>query len=141
VSPREPAASPPAARGTLGRLFFTPEERLAIDNGQLAPVAPAARGPASVDTATASPAAPGVTRVDGFMRRPNAPPVVWVDGEPVESDTSAADSAAGGRSVRLAREGDSVRIRRPDGAALELRPGQSSDSPELGEGNRFEVLK
>ncbi len=139
-TPREPASPVPLARGTLGRLFFAPQERAAIDGGQVAPVAAAGRGSASV-TETAAPTAPAATRIDGIMRRPNAPPVVWVDGEAVESDGTVAGRDTGARSVALARDGDSVTVRRPDGAAIALRPGQSSDSPELGEGNRFEVLR
>jgi hypothetical protein len=138
---REPAAPPSPARSALGRLFFTPQDRAAIDSGQLAPIAPASRGPAPAENAAVSPASPATTRIDGFMRRPNAPPVVWVDGAPVESDTGSSRDAADGRSVRLAQDGDSVRVRRPDGSALDLLPGQSSGSPELGAGNRFEVLR
>jgi hypothetical protein len=60
-----------AAAQELGRLFFTPEQRAALDARR------AARLP---DKQTARPESP-TTRVDGFVARSSGRSTVWVDGE------------------------------------------------------------
>lgn len=66
------------ARGEtpLGRLFFTPSERAALD-----------RNEPPAETARALP------RVDGIVQRKGAPATVWIDGQPrrdVPADTRRA---------------------------------------------------
>lgn len=60
-----------AAAQELGRLFFTPEQRAALDARR------AARLP---DTPTAVRESP-TTRVDGFVTRSSGRTTMWVDGE------------------------------------------------------------
>lgn len=52
------------AEPTLGRLFFTPEARAALDRNDT----PAQQRPAQ--------------RIDGIVRRNNGPATVWIDGQP-----------------------------------------------------------
>jgi hypothetical protein len=59
----------------LGRLFFTPEQRAALDARRKARVPDK---PAAVPQ-VASP----VTRVDGAVRRAGGNSTVWVDGQPI----------------------------------------------------------
>jgi hypothetical protein len=89
----------------LGRLFFTPEQREALDARRRArvPDKPAAA------PVVASP----VTRVDGYVKRSTGPSTVWVDGEAL-TDT-APD---GGRVPVNGGEG---------GARARLKPGESLD--------------
>ena len=89
----------------LGRLFFTPEQREALDARRRArvPDKPAAA------PVVASP----VTRVDGYVKRSTGPSTVWVDGEAL-TDT-APD---GGRVPVNAGEG---------GPRARLKPGESLD--------------
>ena len=55
----------------LGRLFFTPEQRQALDARRKA------RVPDKPATAVASP----TTRLDGYVKRSSGPSTVWVNGE------------------------------------------------------------
>jgi len=148
VAPRGPASVPPAATGaparpivpaSLGRLFFTPEERRRIDAGD-APPASAVPPPASAGQAGPAAAAerePLPVRVDGVLRRSDGSQVVWIDGSPAEGGVTAD-----GARARVLGDGTTVQVRRPgSGATHVLRPGQTSGSTELGEGNRFEVLR
>jgi len=91
----------------LGRLFFTDEQRAALDARRKARVP---------DKPAAAPvAASPTTRLDGFVTRSGGPTTVWVNGE------AAPESVvrAGGRSAAVpAGEG---------GARVELKPGQVLD--------------
>ena len=71
----------------LGRLFFTPEERAALDARRRArvPDKPAA-------AAVASP----TTKLDGYVTRSRGPSTVWVNGEPLPE--GSADAPRIGRS-------------------------------------------
>jgi hypothetical protein len=133
---RRAAAMMPAA--PLGRLFFTAEERRRIDAGDLPPAASPVAAAASAATAGGAPeAAPPPVRVDGVLRRGDGSQVVWIDGSQAEGG-----AAPDGARVRVLADGTTVHVQRPGaGPAHVLRPGQSSAAPELGEGNRFEVLR
>ena len=58
----------------VGRLFFTPEQRAALDARRKARVPDK---PAAVVVASPT------TRVDGFVKRSGGPSTVWVNGEPL----------------------------------------------------------
>lgn len=107
-------ASAPAQE--LGRLFFTPEERIALDARRRARVP-------DKPAATPSAAAP-ITRVDGYVRRSAGPSTVWVNGAP-------ADDVSPGSDARVAiPSGDPRR-------AIRLKPGQTLDR---GTGEVHDVL-
>ena len=90
----------------LGRLFFTEDQRAALDARRKArvPDKPAAA------PVVASP----TTRLDGFVRRSQGPSTVWVNGEPLQDPVRPGE-----RSVAVpVGEG---------GARVELKPGQVLD--------------
>lgn len=98
ASPAAPAEAP------LGRLFFTPEERAALD-----------RNEPPVGTRT-------LPRVDGIVQRKGAPPTVWIDGEP-RRDVPAAtrrarvigpDGQPVWRTVGETADAPMIRIQRQD---------------------------
>lgn len=93
-----------AAAQELGRLFFTPEQRAAMDARRKArvPDKPAA-------AAVASP----TTRLDGYVRRSRGPSTVWVNGESVD-----ARPGAEGRVPVPVGDG---------GARVPMKPGQVLD--------------
>jgi hypothetical protein len=105
---------PPASAQELGRLFFTPEQRAALDARRRArmPDAPAI-------AVVASP----TTRIDGFVRRSGGPSTVWVNG--------AALGEGGPEGARLVQgAGDHARISVPagdGGVRFSLKPGQVLD--------------
>lgn len=90
----------------LGRLFFTDEQRAALDARRRARVP---------DKPSAAPVvASPTTRLDGFVRRSGGPSTVWVNGEQLPENVRPGE-----RSVSVP-VGDS-------GTRVELRPGQVLD--------------
>lgn len=113
------AAGPVAAQSLgLGRLFTTPEERMAINmrrgsaSGPSQPnaMAPTAAGPAPEAAAPAPPPEPAL--LNGVVRRSSGKSTVWIN------DVPYADSGAQLRSDQ------SVKLRLSSGRALVLKPGQ-----------------
>jgi hypothetical protein len=99
----------------LGRLFFTPEQRAALDARRKArvPDKPAAA------VVVASP----TTRVDGFVRRSQGPSTVFVNGEPLTTDAQAD-------SPHIVRDRGEPKVSLPGGEAaarFTLRPGEMLD--------------
>ena len=100
------ATAAPVCAQELGRLFFTPEQRAALDARRRArlPDKPA------VVPAVISP----TTRLDGFVRRSGGPPTVWVNGMPTDETAPGSDARV---SVPVGESGARVR----------LKPGQTLD--------------
>ena len=107
--------SPPANADDLGRLFFTPEQRAALDARRKAriPDKPAA-------VAVESP----VTRLDGFVSRSSGKSTVWVNGEPVPEGTHP--------------EGLRVRPRRSDSGRVTVDIGETDSQVDLKIGQSFD---
>lgn len=99
----------------LGRLFFTPEQRAALDARRKARVPDK---PAAVPQAESP-----VTRVNGAVRRGGGNSTVWINGETVPE--------AGPGGARIApREAGAGRVNIPAGEGAQrydLRVGQSVD--------------
>lgn len=97
---------PLAQAQELGRLFFTPEQRAALDARRRARV-PDKPAPTPI---VVSP----ITRLDGYVRRSEGPATVWVNGTPLDDATPGPDQRV---SVPI---GDS-------GVRMRLRPGETLD--------------
>lgn len=99
----------------VGRLFFTPEQRAALDARRKArvPDRPAAA------PVVASP----TTRLDGFVRRSDGRNTVWVNGESLDDAGPEAPRIEAGRSTDAR-----VSITLGDGGSrATLKPGQVLD--------------
>lgn len=101
-----------AAAQELGRLFFTPEQRAALDARRTArlPDRPA-------PVVSASP----TTRIDGYVKRSRGKSTVWVDGE-------AVPEGAQPEGLRLRRGDDPTRVTvivGETGRRVDLRIGQT----------------
>ena len=99
----------PVEAQELGRLFFTPEQRTALDARRKARVPDK---PAAVVVASPT------TRVDGYVKRSGGRSTVWVNGESLPEGPSEA------------RIGDGERVSIPLGEAgrrATLRPGEVLD--------------
>ena len=104
----------PAQAQELGRLFFTPDQRAALDARRKArvPDKPAA-------AAVASP----TTRLDGYVRRSDGPSTVWVNGEGLLETSPEAPRIGATRS-------DDGRVSvgvGESGARVGLKPGEVLD--------------
>jgi len=103
-----------AAAQEFGRLFFTPEQRAALDARRKARVP---------DKPAAAVVAAPVTRLDGYVKRSAGPATVWINGESVPENAPEApriDSgrgASGSVSISVGESGSRVR----------LKPGESLD--------------
>ena len=94
----------------LGRLFFTPEQRAALD----------ARRRARLPDNPASVAATPVTRLDGFVKRSAGPSTIWINGE---WTTESAPEAP-----RITEPAPSVSVSVGEtGGRVRLKPGETLD--------------
>jgi len=101
-------AATPAMAQEVGRLFFTPEQRAALDARRKARVP---------DKPSATVVASPTTRVDGFVQRSRGPSTVWVNGEALPEGT--------GDSPRI---GPRVTVPLGEGGRrAALKPGQTLD--------------
>jgi uncharacterized protein YfaP (DUF2135 family) len=107
--------STPVIGDDLGRLFFTPEQRAALDARRKAriPDKPAA-------VIVESP----VTRLDGIVSRGGGKSTVWVNGEPVPEGVNP--------------EGLRVRPRRTDSGRVTVEIGQTDNQVDLKIGQSFD---
>jgi hypothetical protein len=91
----------------LGRLFFTPEQRQALD----------ARRKARIPDKPAAAAASPTLRLDGYVKRANGRSTVWVNGESTD-DTARIPASTDGRLPVHVSE---------TGARVGLKPGETLD--------------
>lgn len=113
VAPAAAAPTPP-----LGKLFFTPAERAALDAQRRAAARPT---PAPQAAAAPVPVAPRSLRIDGVVTRSDGPTAVWINGEPLRPEGRA-------HGVRIERPADATQpvvVRLPDGGRrVPVRVGQ-----------------
>jgi hypothetical protein len=103
----------PAAAQQLGRLFFTPEQRAALD----------ARRAARLPDKPAAVAESPTTRVDGYVKRSSGKSTVWVDGEAMPEGLQI-------EGLRVQRGNDPTRVTvtvGEDGRRIVLRVGETLD--------------
>ena len=115
--------APPVGAQELGRLFFTPEQRAALD----------ARRKARVPDRAAPLVAAPVTRVDGFVKRSAGPSTVWINGESLTENAPEApriDARGSGVSLGIGEGGQRVQLK--PGETLDRGNGEVRDV--LGEG-------
>jgi hypothetical protein len=102
--------APPLGAQELGRLFFTPEQRAALD----------ARRKARVPDRAAPLLAAPSTRLDGFVKRSAGPSTVWINGESMTENAPEApriDARGSGVSLSVGEAGQRV----------QLKPGETLD--------------
>ena len=104
----------PAQAQELGRLFFTPDQRAALDARRKARVP---------DKPAAATVVSPTTRLDGYVQRSNGPSTVWVNGEGLLETSPEAPRIGANRR-------DDGRVSVPvgeSGARVGLRPGETLD--------------
>lgn len=102
-----------ASAQELGRLFFTPEQRAALDSRRVARLPDKPAAVAELPT----------TRVDGYVKRSSGKSTVWVDGEPTPDGLQI-------EGLRVQRGNDPTRVTvtvGEDGRRIVLRVGESFD--------------
>lgn len=104
---------PPAAAQEFGRLFFTPEQRAALDARRKARVP---------DKPAAAVVASPTTRVSGYVKRTDGRSTVFLNGEAQPDHLP--------ESARIAPHGADTRVLVPvgeSGASVALKPGELLD--------------
>jgi hypothetical protein len=99
----------PCSAQDVGRLFFTPEQRQALDARRRARLPDRPNAPATTSS---------TTRLNGYVSRENGKSTVWVNGEPLPE--TAAEAPRINDSGRV-----SVNVE--SGSRATLRPGQTLD--------------
>jgi hypothetical protein len=113
-----------AAQGAepLGRLFFTPEQRAALD---------ARRKARMPDKPAAAVVASPVTRIDGYVKRSQGPATVWMNGESLSEGSPEAPridpSMRGDASVSINVGETGRRVRLKPGETLDRGSGEVRD--------------
>jgi hypothetical protein len=100
----------------LGRLFFTPEQREALDSRRKARVP---------DKPAAAMVVSPTTRVDGFVKRSAGPSTVWVNGEALPEGSGDAPRIAPSLSVTLGEGGRRTALK--PGEVLDRGTGEVRD--------------
>lgn len=93
----------------LGRLFYTPEQRQALDQRRRARVPDRPNAPVVVSP---------TTRMDGYVHRSGGKSTVFVNGEPLPESAPEAPRISGGRATVNVGE---------TGARAGLKPGEVLD--------------
>jgi hypothetical protein len=110
-----------AEEAPLGRLFLTPEQRMALDNARRNKI----RAEAVAAAAEKKPRLPPARNVliNGVVKRSDGETIVWVNGKPVDGETPD------GMQFRAAPRSDgAVMVREPErGRAVEIKVGQQVD--------------
>lgn len=122
------AAASGACAQELGRLFFTPEQRAALDARRKArvPDKPAAA------PVVASP----VTRLDGYVQRSDGRATVWVNGTALDEAAPEKPVVDSARVSMTVGEG-SARVRLKPGETIDRGSGEVADL--LGTGGEIRV--
>ena len=100
----------------LGRLFFTPEQREALDARRKARVP---------DKPAAAIVVSPTTRVDGFVKRSGGPSTVWVNGEALPEGSGDAPRIAPSMSVSVGEGGRRTALK--PGEVLDRGTGEVRD--------------
>jgi hypothetical protein len=126
-----PGASAPATPAVLGRLFFTPAERAALDEARRRPTAvvavPAEKPP--------GPPPPEFVTLNGVVRRNDGTTTVWLNNKPVTGSRSeeglvvSRATAPGAVTVRVPEVGRSVNLR--VGQQVEVNSGKVEEGYRL----------
>jgi len=110
-------AAAAAQADEFGRLFFTPEQRAALD----------ARRKARMPDNPASVVAAPVTRVDGFVKRSAGPSTIWINGEWTTESAPEAPRIAEPPTVSVSVGENAGRVRLKAGETLDRGNGEVRD--------------
>jgi hypothetical protein len=110
-----------AQDASLGRLFLTPEQRVALDNARRNRIRAEALAAAAVQKPKIPPARSVV--INGVVKRSDGESIVWVNGRPTDGETQD-----GIRVAPLAGSRSSIVVREPEkGREVRLKVGQRAD--------------
>ena len=117
-----------ASAQEFGRLFFTPEQRAALDARRKARIP---------DKPAASVVASPTTRMDGYVKRSAGPSTVFLNGEPIvetaQPDSPRIPRADGDGKVSVPVGDGGVRVPLKPGEVLDSGTGEVHDSLGGGE--------
>jgi hypothetical protein len=121
-------AAPASAAESLGRLFFSPQERVLLDKARKHKSEPPQQSAAAQPPVAAEPPPPPPPpenlSVNGLIKRSDGRSTIWINGKPVSNRTELS----GGRIITGVGSGGRVAVRIPDSKQhVELKVGQHLD--------------
>ncbi|MCC7486831.1 MAG: hypothetical protein IT529_17805 [Burkholderiales bacterium] len=116
-------AGQPAAAAELGRLFYTPEQRVSLDAARAKRQRAAVATEESAQPAAPAAPAPEAVTYGGIVRRSDGKTTVWINNRPVTEKEAASTSG-----VRQVRPDGTVTLRSPQsGRNVNLQVGQRAE--------------
>lgn len=109
----------------LGRLFFTPNERVELDRARHLPPAIAPKPTVRIvaPTPVAPPLlAPNIVTVNGIVQRSDGSSTVWINNQPL------AEHEVPGSATIKARGADAITVALPKAHGVEVKVGQTVNS-------------
>jgi len=114
------AGNAAAADATLGRLFYTPEQRAALEEARRRNIR--AEEQAAEASKKPKPDGPRTVTLNGVVRRSDGESMIWVNGKPVESEVND------GMRVRLTPDQSGVTVHDTEkGRTVRLKVGQHAN--------------
>lgn len=114
------AGNAAAADTTLGRLFYTPEQRAALEEARRRNIR--AEEQAAEASKKPKPDGPRTVTLNGVVRRSDGESVIWVNGKPVENEIND------GMRVRLTPDQSGVTVHDTEkGRTVRLKVGQHAN--------------
>jgi len=109
-----------AADNTLGRLFYTPEQRAALEEARRRNIR--AEEQAAEASKKPRPDGPRTVTLNGVVRRSDGESVIWVNGKPIENEVND------GMRVRLTPDQSGVTVHDTEtGRTVRLKVGQHAN--------------
>lgn len=109
-----------AADATLGRLFYTPEQRAALEEARRRNIR--AEEQAAEASKKPKPDGPRTVTLNGVVRRSDGESVIWVNGKPIENEVND------GMRVRLTPDQSGVTVHDTEkGRTVRLKVGQHAN--------------
>ena len=114
------AGNAAAADATLGRLFYTPEQRAALEEARRRNIR--AEEQAAEASKKPKPDGPRTVTLNGVVRRSDGESMIWVNGKPVENEVND------GMRVRLTPDQSGVTVHDTEkGRTVRLKVGQHAN--------------
>lgn len=130
-APAKPAAKPAAE--PLGRMFFTPAQRVSLDVARKQRARTTVATEATEEVAATAAPVPQTITFDGMVRRSDGKSTVWINNRPVNENEQAGGGVVfgrirpdGGISLQVPQTGRSVELK--VGQSIELLSGQIEDA-------------
>jgi hypothetical protein len=111
-----------ASAAELGRMFFTPAQRAALDSARRQNIRTDIGNEDGERTAAAAAPLPQTVRVNGLIQRSDGKNTVWLNNKPI------TEKSSGGLNITTRRGDTRINLSQPDsGRSMDLKVGQTAE--------------